>query len=153
MAFLAAFFLDYWVGYLLVIRFLLARSSFVLFDRYFHDVQADTRRYRYGGPAWLPRLLSHLVPSPDLTIFLDSEEDVMLMRKNELQFEEMRRQRQVYRQLPFHRAQTATLITNQSVRQTLFEASQVVVDYLAQRFGRIPIDWLVQDRARPTEGQ
>lgn len=154
MVFLAAFFLDYWVGYTLVIRSLLARSGFVLFDRYFHDVQADTRRYRYGGPAWLPRLLPHLVPSPDLTILLDSDEDVILTRKNELQLEEMRRQLQVYRQLAFYRAQTATVRTDQSVKHTLFEASRVVADYLAQRFERTQIRWLGQVRlARRTKVQ
>lgn len=141
-AFLAAFFLDYWLGYLLVIRSLLARSGFVLFDRYFHDVQADSRRYRYGGPSWLPRFLSVLVPSPDLAIFLDANENLILMRKNELRLEEMRRQRQVYYHLRIARSHTATVNTDRSADQTLFEASLAVAGHLAQRFENTHTSWL-----------
>src|SRR5437660_1236549 len=56
---LIAFFLDYWLGFLLVIRPMLAKSTVVLFDRYFHDLFVEPLRYRYGGPSWLARLLSH----------------------------------------------------------------------------------------------
>ncbi|PYV70462.1 MAG: hypothetical protein DMG97_19215, partial [Acidobacteria bacterium] len=54
---LFAYLLDYWLGYWFVIRPVLARSGLVVFDRYFDDVLIDAKRYRYGGPLWLARML------------------------------------------------------------------------------------------------
>ena len=60
MAYLSAFFLDHWVGYIFKVRPALGRSNFVIFDRYFHDVLVDPRRYRYGGPSWYAKFLARM---------------------------------------------------------------------------------------------
>lgn len=87
---------DYTAGYWLTIRPLLVRSNFVLFDRYFYDLAVDNRRYRYGGPAWLVRVASHLIPSPDAVLVFDAPADVIHARKQELPREEIERQRKLY---------------------------------------------------------
>jgi hypothetical protein len=38
--------LDYWLGYWLVLRPMLARTGLIVFDRYFDDVLIDPKRYR-----------------------------------------------------------------------------------------------------------
>ena len=93
---LFAHFLDYWLGYWLVIRPVLARSCLVVFDRYFDDILIDPERYRYGGPSWLARMLRLLIPKPDLMLVLDAPEEVVLSRKQEIAPEEVQHQRRLY---------------------------------------------------------
>jgi thymidylate kinase len=75
----------------------LAPPGLIIFDRYYHDLLVDPRRYRYGAPLWIARLFGHLVPSPDLWILLDAPPDVIRKRKQELSLEELVRQSRSYR--------------------------------------------------------
>jgi thymidylate kinase len=136
MAYLSAFFLDHWIGYLFVIRPLLVRSNFVLFDRYFHDVLVDPRRYRYGGPKWFSRMLSRHVPEPDLVLVLDAEENLIISRKDELPLAEIERQREVYSQLRFRRAEEAVINADGGIEATLRSAIGVVTEFMSRRLGR-----------------
>ena len=90
--------LNWWLGWL---RFLRARSvdGVVLFDRYHADLLVDPRRYRYGGPMWLARLASRLMPQPDVVIFLDAEPEVLLSRKQEVSAEALAAARAKYLEL------------------------------------------------------
>jgi thymidylate kinase len=137
------FALDYWLGFALVVRPLLARSGLVIFDRYFYDLLVDPRRYRYGGPLWLARVLSAFIPKPNLILFLDAPEEVVLSRKREVASEEVSRQRGSYlrkaKELPRARVIDATL----PLLQVRARAGQVVTEYLAQRFeSRHGVAWL-----------
>jgi thymidylate kinase len=133
MAYLTAFFLDHWFGYLFVVRPALARSNFVLFDRYFHDVLVDPRRYRYGGPKWFVRLLSHLVPEPDLVILLDADQQLIFSRKAELPLDEIGRQRQCYQRLQFNRAQKVVVHADVSIGSTIVSTSNAITDFMRRR--------------------
>jgi thymidylate kinase len=75
--------LNWWLGWW---KFLHKASSegVVLFDRYHADLLVDPRRYRYGGPMWLARMASRLMPQPDVVFFLDAEPEVLLTRKQEV---------------------------------------------------------------------
>lgn len=75
--------LNWWAAWFLHLR-RESRSGVVLFDRYHGDLLVDPKRYRYGGPMWLARLVSRLMPQPDLVIFLDAPPDVLLSRKQEV---------------------------------------------------------------------
>lgn len=133
MAYLSAFFLDHWFGYLFVVRPALARSNFVLFDRYFHDVLVDPRRYRYGGPIGFARLLSYLVPEPDLVILLDADQHLITSRKAELPPEEVERQRQSYRRLQFNRAPKVLILADRDIGSTNVSASKAVTEFMRRR--------------------
>jgi thymidylate kinase len=65
-------------------------------DRHFVDALVDPRRYRYGGPSWLLRLIWRIIPKPDLLILLDAPAAVLQGRKQEVSFEESARQREAY---------------------------------------------------------
>jgi thymidylate kinase len=73
-------------------------SRLRLWDRYYHDLLIDPRRYRYGGPMWLARLVGRMMPQPQLWILLDAPAEVLQARKREVSFEETARQRQAYRE-------------------------------------------------------
>lgn len=74
-------------------------QGLLLFDRYYHDILVDPRRYRYGAPLWLARALAWFVPKPDLWILLDAPTEVVQSRKREVSDAEVERQRRSYREL------------------------------------------------------
>jgi thymidylate kinase len=75
---------DVWAGHLLIVRPALSRSTLVVFDRYFHDLLVDERRYAYGGPKRLLAWAARLVPRPDLFLFVVADPRSIQDRKGEL---------------------------------------------------------------------
>lgn len=89
----------YTIGYARFILIPVARGSIVISDRYFPDIIVDPRRYRYGGPEWLPTFMWRLLPKPDRTIMLDAPAATLQQRKQEVAQEETERQLIAYRAL------------------------------------------------------
>lgn len=143
---LIGFFLDYCIGYPLVIRPLLAKSNFVVFDRYFHDVLVDPVRYRYGGPMWFAKFLSRFVPEPDIVFVLEADTDLIWRRKPELSQNEIDRQRAAYQQLRFRHSRVVTIKTGVDLEESIGEASQAVASYMKDRFDRRLGGWLTPSR-------
>jgi thymidylate kinase len=138
---LLACFLDYWIGYLFVIRPLLSKSCLVVFDRYFHDVLVDPKRYRYGGPLWFPQFLARLVPEPDMVILLDSDPESVAMRKAELPVAEIQRQTREYRNLRFHGAKVAVVRNDDQIKSTLRASASALAEFMEQRLARRMQQW------------
>lgn len=152
---LLVIFLDYTLGFAFVLRPFLARSGLIVFDRYYQDLLVDPIRYRYGGPMWLAKFLARFIPPPDLLfLVLDAREEVILSRKREVAPEELRRQREGYRQFTLGAAKRATLVnTDRGIERTLGEATQFIVKFLTQRFQRRHARWLdaVQRTVQPAD--
>lgn len=90
---LAYYFLDYTIGYWLLVRPALSKSpAIVLFDRYAYDILLDPKRLRINLPQWVLRIFVSMVPKPDLTICLYGDPEVLASRKNELPVSEVERQ-------------------------------------------------------------
>jgi thymidylate kinase len=139
---LAHYAADVSLGYVWLIRPLLVRSTLVLFDRYCHDLLVDPRRYRYGGPASLARLVARAVPAPDLILVLDVPADQIARRKAEVSEHEMRRQAQMYRRLASEFANVVVLDGTRGEREVAAEAEWAVVQWLHQRYlRRAPLAW------------
>lgn len=131
---LIGFVLDYWAGYLLTIRPTLVRSGLIVFDRYFDDVTIDPQRYRYGGPAWLPRVLRRLIPRPDIFIVLDAPVDRMLARKREVSEQELAALRRAYAVFA-SRQSTAVVVSTDGVLEDATAATcQAVGNWMNERF-------------------
>ena len=62
---LAVFWCDYVGGYWLRVRPQMVRSTLVIFDRYYHDLLVDSKRYRYKAPRWVTDLAGRFIPLPD----------------------------------------------------------------------------------------
>lgn len=90
------FLLDYVAGYAFRVWPLAVRSTLVAFDRYYHDLLVDPRRYRYGGPMGLARFVGALIPHPDLWMLLDAPAEILQVRKHEVSAAESERQRLGY---------------------------------------------------------
>jgi len=133
---LAFLFLAYVSGYWLEIRPKLVRSTLVVFDRYYHDLLVDPRRYRHGGPMLLARLVGVFVPKPDLWIVLDAPAEVLQSRKQEVTFEESRRQKQAYLCLAGRFPNAAIIDASKPLDEVVAATGAAILDYMAKRTAR-----------------
>ncbi len=127
------FLFDYVCGYWLLIRPLKVRSHLVMFDRYYHDMLIDPRRYRYGAPLWLARWIGCLVPGPDLYLILDAPSEVIQSRKQEVPFAETERQRHAYLTFARKKGNCIVINTDQALEKVVSGASDAVFDYMEKR--------------------
>ena len=126
--------LDFSVGYLVSAHPAMVRSEAVIFDRYFHDLLIDPKRYRYAGPMWLPHLLSRWIP-PHRAIFvvLDADEELILSRKQELPLHELKRQRLAYKAFAARVPKAMIIRTDKPVGEIV---SEIIVNILAIKNSR-----------------
>lgn len=103
-----------------------ARRGFVLYDRYHVDLLIDARRYRYGGPAWLARLVSGWMPQPDLVVFLDASPEVLLARKREVGAEVLEQSRRAYLGLCTTNERFHTIDASQSLGGVIEEVLELL---------------------------
>jgi serine acetyltransferase/thymidylate kinase len=130
---LGYFISDYIAGYALRVWPLAMRSTLVLFDRYFHDLLVDPRRYRYGGSMLLARWAAKCVPAPDMWILLDAPAEVLQARKDEVSFMETSRQRQAYFRFFGRLRNSAVVDASQTLNDVAFEAEMSVLRFLETR--------------------
>lgn len=125
---------DYSLGYLFKVRPRLVHSTLVLFDRYYHDLLVDPRRYRYSDSTRPARVTCKFVPKPDLFLILDVAERELLDRKQEVSLDEMRRQREAYRQLAARVPNAILLDGSLLAEKVARNASDAVLSYLYKRY-------------------
>ncbi|WP_123400782.1 hypothetical protein [Inmirania thermothiophila] len=131
---LVYYLLDYNLGYWLKVRPALVRSTLVLFDRYYDDLLVDPKRYRYGGPMELARRLRRFIPRPDLWFILDVPEEELLRRKQEVPLDELRRQREAYRNLAGELPNAVLLDGSLPPEEVARQAEEVILEYLHERY-------------------
>ena len=90
--------LNWWIGWFRFLR-RQAKCGLLIFDRYHADLIVDPRRYRYGGPMWLARLVSQCLPQPDIVFYLDAPPEILLSRKNEVPEAALEKSRAAYLRL------------------------------------------------------
>jgi hypothetical protein len=73
------------------------RSSLVLIERGWRDLEVDPRRYRMSLPRTVLRVFARAQPRPDLTLLLDAPAEVVAARKPELPATEVERQLREWR--------------------------------------------------------
>jgi thymidylate kinase len=103
------YFIDFVAGHWLVLRPATRQGKLVVIERGWDDMRADPRRYGLRGTR-LTRLLTPLVPRPDITVVLNAPSDVVQARKCELPTGEIERQLEVWRS--YGRSRRATLLVD-----------------------------------------
>ena len=124
---------DYCLGYILQTYPQLVRSTFVVYDRYYHDLLVDTKRFRYGGPLWLARILGWFIPPPDLWILLDAPAEVLQARKQEVSFEETARQRDEYLKLIDNLPNGYVVDASMPIDSVVKNIEKITLDHLKKR--------------------
>lgn len=128
--------LDWALGYWGRLVHLRAKGHLLLFDRNYHDIVVDPRRYRYGGPEWFARLVGRLVPRPDLLVLLDAPPEVSQARKQEVTLEETRRQREAYLGLAETSEERRTVDASRPLDEVVAGAERAILDHVAWRTAR-----------------
>jgi thymidylate kinase len=123
----------YTLVYLVTVRPSLAKGRLVLQHRHLLDALVDPKRYRYGGPQWVLRLLLHVVPRPDVVLLLDAPSAVVRSRKQELPQDEIERQRVAYRALATAVPHGHVLDAAAPRGDVARRATEILLDYLAHR--------------------
>jgi thymidylate kinase len=139
--------LDFTSGYVLAIHSALSRSALVIFDRFYHDLLIDPKRYRFGGPIWMVRALARIVPPRDLLfVVLDADEQTILSRKQQLPAEEIRRQRRAYRAFAEQAPASVLVSTENPIEQCRAEALGRIFEYLSARLAERSPAWFGSTR-------
>lgn len=125
--------LDYFLGWWLAVWPKKAHSTLVVFDRYYHDLLVDPKRYRYGGPMWLARWVGKLIPKPDIWILLDAPPEVLQARKQEVPFEETARQREEYLKLVRDMKNGVVIDASQNLNDVVADVNEAILDFMAER--------------------
>lgn len=133
---LAFWLADYTAGYAVRTFPRLVRSTLVLFDRYYQDLLVDSRRYRYGGPMWLARLVGRILPRPDLIVVLDAPPEVLRARKQEISPEEVARQREEYLRLADSLPNGHVVDASNPLDRVVADVEKIVLDHMAARTAR-----------------
>jgi len=127
------FWFDYLAGWLVDVRPKTVRSTLVLFDRYYHDILVDPKRYRYGGPMWLVRWVGKLIPKPDLWILLDAPGEVSQERKQEVSYEETIRQRNEYLKLVKSMKNSVVVDSSKTLDDVVADVNAIILNFMAER--------------------
>ena len=143
--------LDFTTGYWLAIRAALSRNALVIFDRFYHDLLIDPRRYRFGGPLWLVRALGPTVPPADpFFVVLDASEETILSRKQQLPAEEIRRQRRAYSDFAAQSTAAVLVSTEKPVEQCRAQALESIFQYLSAKLAERNPAWFGRARVAVT---
>ncbi|WP_405565110.1 hypothetical protein [Polaribacter sp. Asnod6-C07] len=93
------FLYQYNSGWLKNIIPLKIKSSLIIFDRYFDDLIADNKRYRYGGKNYMAKFFRLFIKKPSLYFVLVTDAKTIYQRKQEVTFTELESQIFKYRSL------------------------------------------------------
>jgi thymidylate kinase len=123
----------YSIGYWFKVYPLKIKSTLVIFDRYYHDILVDPKRYRNGTSKTWTKLIGYIIPKPDVWILLDVPGDVIQKRKAEVTPVESKRQVIAYQEL-FKTLKNGVVINgNQSPDKVIFDTEQTIINYLKIR--------------------
>jgi thymidylate kinase len=129
-------FVYYTFGYYVTVHLALARATLVMHDRHLVDALVDPRRYRYGGPSWLLRLIWRLAPKPDLVILLDAPPEVLQARKQEVHVEESARQREAYLSLVRTMGNGHVVDAARPLKWVVGDVNDIILRHLTTRIAR-----------------
>lgn len=118
---------DYLIGYPVKIYWAKVKKNIIIFDRYYYDYFIDLHRYQFNIPKWLPRFFLPIIPSPDMTIYLDAEPEELLSRKQELSLSELKRQVEEYRKIIKKIPKSFIVQTNQPVDDLVKKISYLIL--------------------------
>jgi len=103
-----------------------SKNGMVVFDRFYGDLLVDPTRYRYGGPMWIARIWAKCLPQPDLLLFLDADEEVLMSRKQEVSMEALRNSRNGYTKLVNTHANGQVVNTEKELAEVISDVALLV---------------------------
>jgi thymidylate kinase len=106
----------------------------VLSDRFYPDLLADPRRYRYGAGIGVAKWVFKLIPKPDRVIILHTAAETILKRKQEVAPAELERQLKAYHTISEDWGDRAVLVDcGQELDEVVERVFETLVLALAKR--------------------
>ena len=94
------YFVDLSFGYLFTVYPRLLQGKLVIFDRYYYDYFVDSYQRKIGLPWNILKIVSKVIPKPDLVVLLTAAPQTIIERKQEMHhIEEIERQLTKYKEL------------------------------------------------------
>jgi len=101
---------DWLYSHYFPLRHLRAKNKMILSDRFYLDLLADPRRYRYGAGRRIASFFFRFLPRPDLIVVLIGDPKTLYERKREVAEAEVARQVEAYRKIACEQGSRACLI-------------------------------------------
>ncbi|WP_211831082.1 hypothetical protein [Kistimonas asteriae] len=120
------FLLDYCFGF----TFLLKKENLIIFDRFYHDLLVDPKRYRFGGSFHFAKFLSKFVPEPDIYFVLVADPSLIQKRKKEVPLNETERQVQLYKAFAENNKKAFLIDTGNEVNQSVDNVIEIILKRL-----------------------
>jgi thymidylate kinase len=122
------YWLDYIIGFNLLVRKDVQRDRFSIFDRYSYDFLVDPGRIRLNLPFWIRNMFVKFMPHPKIVFYLDALPEVIFKRKKELSLDEIYRQNKIFKNLTSSHQRFVVLDSNRPVEQSVNEATSLILD-------------------------
>lgn len=90
---------QYNINWILNIWTIKLTPAIIIFDRYFDDIIADPKRYRYGGSLKVVKIARMFIPKPAITFVLVAKSEIIHSRKKEVSKKELDSQLERYTNL------------------------------------------------------
>ena len=122
------YWLDYVIGFNVLVRKDVQYDRFSVFDRYSYDLLVDPTRTRLNLPLWLRKLFVKCMPHPKVVFYLDASPEVIYKRKQELTLDEITRQNKLYKKVASSNKRFITLDSNRPVNESVDEAIKIILE-------------------------
>lgn len=124
---------DYWLGWLRQVWPAKIRSTLVVFDRYYHDMLVDHKRYRLPENFAPARWLAPLIPQPDMWVVLSAPAESLVARKGEISLNDAHRLTAAYKKLASELPNAVIVDTGTRFEETAQQLIEAILDRLARR--------------------
>jgi thymidylate kinase len=127
------YWLDYVVGYNLLVRKDVQYDKFSVFDRYSYDLLVDPKRTRLNLPLGIRKLFVKCMPHPKVVFYLNATPDVIYKRKQELTLQEIKRQNILYKKVAASHKRFTTLDSNRPVNESVDDAIKIILETFTKK--------------------
>jgi len=127
------YFVDSWLGWVLIVLPGLARNTCITFDRDFEDLLVDQRRYLVQSSGTLVRVLRAFLQHADATFILEADPQAIHARKPELSVAELETQREAYRRLAVSARRYRLISADRPPNAVASEVSREIITILGGR--------------------
>jgi hypothetical protein len=111
------------------------KGALLICDRYYHDLLVDPKRYRFGAPLWIARLIGRLMPQPMLWILLNAPAEVLQARKQEVAPEETARQCKAYLEFIHKQRKHVVVDASQPLDKVIADVEHAISEALIENEG------------------
>jgi thymidylate kinase len=119
---------DYVIGWQKCVRNDVHYDRYTIFDRYCFDFIVDPRRTKLNLPMWIRKVYVATIPKPKIVFFLNADADTIFARKQELSYEEIKRQLVEYRNLVKKNKRFITLDATKTPNELSEEALNLLIN-------------------------